>query len=63
VLTELARGFLMVHASDPDHATRFARSFLQEQSGSKRPERVPVAEHLTNVRRGVATALIESRLE
>jgi len=63
VLTELARGFLLVHQSDPAHAARFARSFLKEQNGGPSagpgfaPERVPM------VRRGVAAALQDSRLE
>ena len=30
VLTELARGFLLVHESNPDRAVRFATTFLRE---------------------------------
>jgi len=37
VLTELARGFLLVHESNPERAVRFAETFLREQSGRARP--------------------------
>jgi len=30
VLTELARGFLLVHQTNPDRAVRFAATFLKE---------------------------------
>jgi hypothetical protein len=50
VLTELARGFLLVNDSDPQRAARFARRFLQEQTGgrsstegSRAPNRWPPA--------------------
>ncbi len=33
VLTELARGFLLVHASNPDRALQFATTFVRECSG------------------------------
>jgi hypothetical protein len=33
VLTELARGFLLVHESSREQAVRFASTFLKEQSG------------------------------
>lgn len=33
VLTELARGFLLVHESNPERARRFAETFLKEQTG------------------------------
>ncbi len=33
VLTDLARGFLLVHESDPGRAVRFAETFLREQKG------------------------------
>jgi hypothetical protein len=33
VLTELARGFLLVHESNPDRAVRFAETFLRECTG------------------------------
>jgi hypothetical protein len=63
VLTELARGFLLVQNSDPVHAARFARSFLKEQAGPAATRRPAPLEHLTSVRRGVATAMMENRLE
>ena len=59
VLTELARGFLLVQQSDPAHAARFARSFLKERMGPTVPDRVVAREQLPNVRRGVAAALRE----
>jgi hypothetical protein len=60
VLTELARGFLMVHETDPDHARRFAQTFLREQAAPPPTEnRVVPAERLASVRRGVSTALRE----
>ena len=40
VLTELARGFLLVHESNPDRAVRFAATFLRECTGAVPPERV-----------------------
>jgi hypothetical protein len=61
VLTELARGFLMVHETDPDHARQFAQTFLRERSGPPSPPtRVAPAERLAYVRRGVASALRET---
>jgi hypothetical protein len=61
VLTELARGFLMVHESDPEHARRFAQTFLRERAGPPTPApRVAPAERLAQVRRGVMTALRET---
>ena len=33
VLTELARGFLLVHKTNPARAVRFAETFLREQAG------------------------------
>jgi len=44
VLTELARGFLLVHESNPERAVRFAETFLKEREGrsaSFRAEPVP----------------------
>ena len=44
VLTELARGFLLVHKTDPARAARFALTFLQERAGNRpipRVESVP----------------------
>ena len=46
VLTELARGFLLEHQSNPAHAVRFAEGFLREQAG--RPA-APRVEPLTKV--------------
>ena len=40
VLTELARGFLLVHESNPERARRFAQTFLREQSGALMPTQV-----------------------
>ncbi len=40
VLTELARGFLLVHQSNPDRAVRFAETFLRECTGAVPPSRV-----------------------
>lgn len=37
VLTELARGFLLMQSSDPDRAVEFASSFLRERSGMSPP--------------------------
>jgi hypothetical protein len=37
VLTELARGFLLVHQSNPDRAVRFAETFLRECAGGSVP--------------------------
>lgn len=44
-LTELARGFLLVHQSNPDRALRFATTFLHECAGgaSAGPEPPPAA--------------------
>jgi hypothetical protein len=39
VLTELARGFLMVQSDDPERAKQFASSFLREQAGRPGSER------------------------
>jgi hypothetical protein len=61
VLTELARGFLMVNDVDPDSAKRFALTFLKERSGAPPPPpKVVPAERLASVRRGVASALRDS---
>lgn len=40
VLTELARGFLLVHQSNPDRAVKFAATFVRECAAEPRPERV-----------------------
>jgi hypothetical protein len=58
VLTELARGFLMVHEVNPESARRFALTFLKEHSGAPPPPpKVVPAERLASVRRGVVSAL------
>jgi hypothetical protein len=59
VLTELARGFLMVNESDREQAARFARSFLRERLGPPPAGRLVPSEMLPAVRRGVAAALRE----
>ncbi|GEM_PF-3725639 len=53
VLTELARGFLMVQAGDPERAKQFASSFLKEQVGRQGPGRIVPASRRPTVRRGV----------
>ncbi|HTP54687.1 MAG TPA: hypothetical protein VML94_07010 [Thermoplasmata archaeon] len=50
VLTELARGFLLVRDSDPDRAVKFAATFLREHSGAPRPERVETVPKITLAR-------------
>jgi hypothetical protein len=50
VLTELARGFLLLRDSDPDRAVRFAATFLKERSGVARPERVEAVPKITLAR-------------
>ncbi len=50
VLTELARGFLLVHESDPARAVQFATTFLQERAGRAAPTRVEPVNHVTMAR-------------
>lgn len=50
VLTELARGFLLVHDSNPDHAVRFAAGFLREQTGRITSPRVEPVQKVTLAR-------------
>jgi len=50
VLTELARGFLLAHDSDPAQALKFAVTFLQEQTGRARPVRVEPVDRVTMAR-------------
>lgn len=50
VLTELARGFLLVRDSNPESAVRFAATFLRERAGERRPERVETVPKLTLAR-------------
>lgn len=57
VLTELARGFLLVHETDPAHAVRFAQTFLRERAGPPPTPRALSPAHLARVRHGVAASL------
>lgn len=50
VLTELARGFLLVHATDTAHAVRFATGFLREQTGRVEVTRVESTQKVTLAR-------------
>jgi hypothetical protein len=50
VLTELARGFLLVHATDRAHAVRFATGFLREQAGRAELPRVEPVQKVTLAR-------------
>ncbi len=50
VLTELARGFLILNERDRGRAAQFASTFLREQSGP-RDDDVPVRPRLPAVRR------------
>jgi hypothetical protein len=43
VLTELARGFLLVHQSNPGRAVLFAETFLKECTGVNDSDRADVA--------------------
>lgn len=52
VLTELARGFLLVNDSDRDRARRFAATFLKEHSGPASAPRVISLQRFPTVRRG-----------
>ena len=51
VLTELARGFLMLHDSDPGRAARFAATFVREQVAESGPPAVALLPRLPQVRR------------
>jgi len=53
VLTELARGFLMMQDRDPGRAVRFASTFLKEQQPPDEP-RVALLPRLPQVRRPTA---------
>ena len=57
VLTELARGFLLVNGSDPNQALKFASTFLRERSGPPPATRSLPPNRLASVRRGVDAAL------
>jgi len=50
VLTELARGFLLVHESDPAQAVRFASTFLKERAGRPAPTRIEPVPRVTMAR-------------
>lgn len=50
VLTELARGFLLVHESNPTRARQFAETFLRERSGGVPPARVEPVTKVTMAR-------------
>jgi hypothetical protein len=50
VLTELARGFLLVHESNPARALRFAETFLKERAGRVATPRVESVPQLTLAR-------------
>lgn len=51
VLTELARGFLMLHDSDPGRAARFAATFVREQVAETGPPSMALLPRLPQVRR------------
>ena len=51
VLTELARGFLMLQTSDPDRAARFAATFVRERSTEPRDQSVTLLPRLPQIRR------------
>jgi hypothetical protein len=50
VLTELARGFLLVQASNPERARQFATTFLRERAGGVGPVRVEPVTKVTMAR-------------
>jgi hypothetical protein len=51
VLTELARGFLLVQATNPGRALQFATTFVRECSGVAAAARAEATRPATNVRR------------
>ena len=51
VLTELARGFLLVHESNPGRAVRFAETFLRECAAAESPERLEPGRPVTPAQR------------
>jgi hypothetical protein len=53
VLTELARGFLLVHETNPQRARQFALTFLREQSEPASASRVEVTANVTHARRSL----------
>lgn len=50
VLTELARGFLLVHESNPDRARIFAKTFLREREGAIAEARIEPIRKVTLAR-------------
>jgi len=50
VLTELARGFLLVHETDRAQAVQFATTFLKERAGRTLPMRVEPVHNVTMAR-------------
>ena len=50
VLTELARGFLLVHETNPSRAVRFAETFLREREGRPAETRVAPVPKVTLAR-------------
>jgi hypothetical protein len=60
VLTELARGFLLMNEADPDRARRFAQTFLREQAGPRAPERAPPPGRFAITRRGFDSSVRDS---
>lgn len=50
VLTELARGFLLVHVSNPERARQFATTFLREKAGALPPARLEPMTKVTMAR-------------
>ncbi|MFI5413364.1 MAG: hypothetical protein ACHQ0I_02085 [Candidatus Lutacidiplasmatales archaeon] len=50
VLTELARGFLLVHESNRAQAVQFATTFLKERAGRSPPTRVESIHNVTMAR-------------
>ncbi|MCI4372563.1 MAG: hypothetical protein L3K02_02815 [Thermoplasmata archaeon] len=50
VLTELARGFLLVHESNPDRARAFAKTFLLEREGTTSEVRIEPVRQVTLAR-------------
>jgi hypothetical protein len=50
VLTELARGFLLVHQTDTARAVQFATTFLKEREGRTTPARVESVHRVTMAR-------------
>jgi len=50
VLTELARGFLLVQNTDRAQAVRFATTFLRERAGHPPPEHVEPVHRVTMAR-------------